>query len=443
MSEKEFKHIDQSRFEFVQMDESIHDTKFETKAIGYFGDALRRFSRNTSSVIAFFILLLIIMLAVFVPILSQYKELEVNPRIEYLSPRIPVIEKLGILNGYKSIPVRKEAIVSPDDPNYASDKVASREQYDTRFIRKQSEPYIKLSEGSEYEFVDIEYDIYAYLAEPYVKKNVTSDELKALEAMPGAVLQIEGIIGTTPATAQFNVLVDPAIVDGFDENEYHIFGTDALGRDMWAMVWAGSRTSLVIGLFVAVITITVGIIWGSISGYYGGWVDLVMERFTEVLGGIPWLVVMTLMKLYFGGSVITVAISLVLTSWIGTSSTVRSQFYRYKGREYVLASRTLGAKDSRLIFKHILPNSLGPIVTSSVLIIPSAIFFESNVSYLGIGVTTETSIGSLLSSGQPLVTIYPHLTIAPAIIISLLMIAFNLFGNGLRDALNPTLRGAE
>jgi len=212
---------------------------------------------------------------------------------------------------------------------------------------------------------------------------------------------------------------------------------------MWTLVWKGSRTSLIIGLFVAVVTITIGIIWGSVSGYYGGTIDLVMERFTEVLGGIPWLVIMTLMKLYFGSSVLTVAIALVLTSWIGTASTVRSQFYRYKGREYVLASRTLGARDRRLIFKHILPNALGPIVTSSVLIIPSAIFFESTVSYLGIGVTSDTSIGNLLSSGQSLVTTYPHLTIAPALIISILMITFNLFGNGLRDALNPTLRGVE
>lgn len=438
------KHIDRSRFEFVQMDESIHDTKFETKAIGYFGDALRRFSRNKSSVVAFFILLMIILLAIFVPITSQYKDLKVNPRLEYLSPRIPIVEKLGILNGYKSISVRTTAIVSQEDPNYDSVKVATRVQYDTRFIRKQSDPYVvKSTGGDEYEYVDIEYDIYAYLAEPYVLKNVSPDQLIELMKLPGAILDMEKITGSSVDSNNYNVLVDPAIVDGFDTNEYHIFGTDALGRDLWTMVWAGSRTSLIIGLFVAVVTISFGIVWGSISGYYGGWVDLIMERFTEILGGIPWLVVMTLMKLYFGGSVVTVAVSLVLTSWIGTASSVRSQFYRYKGREYVLASRTLGARDRRLIFKHILPNSLGPIVTSSVLIIPSAIFFESNVSYLGIGVTTETSIGSLLSSGQALVTVYPHLTIAPAIIISLLMIAFNLFGNGLRDALNPTLRGVE
>ena len=136
----------------------------------------------------------------------------------------------------------------------------------------------------------------------------------------------------------------------------------------------------------------------------------------------------------------------VLTGWIGTSRRVRTQFYRFKGQEYVLAARTLGASDARLMFRHIFPNTLGTIITSSVLVIPSVIFSESMLTYLGIvnlSGSSMTSIGAMLSDGQAVLAAYPHVIFFPAIVISLLMISFNLFGNGLRDAFNPSLRGVD
>jgi oligopeptide transport system permease protein len=132
-----------------------------------------------------------------------------------------------------------------------------------------------------------------------------------------------------------------------------------------------------------------------------------------------------------------------LTGWIGTSATTRSQFYRYRGREYVLASKTLGAKTPTLIFRHILPNAVGTIVTRSVLMIPSTIFSEATISYLGLGLTNLDSLGVILSKNQAFLSTYPNELVFPAIIISLLMICFNLFGNGLRDAFNPSLKGTE
>ena len=187
----------------------------------------------------------------------------------------------------------------------------------------------------------------------------------------------------------------------------------------------------------------IGLIWGSVSGYFGGTVDLVMERITDIISGIPWTVMMTLIILLLGNNIVTFAIALVMTGWIGTAGTTRTQFYRFRDREYVLASRTLGASDVRLIFKHILPNGLGTIVTSSVLMIPSCIFSEASISYLGLGLKGVDSFGVLFSEYQQYLGSYPMLIIFPSIIISLLMISFNLFGNGLRDALNPTLKGGE
>ena len=196
----------------------------------------------------------------------------------------------------------------------------------------------------------------------------------------------------------------------------------------------------------SIINIFIGIIWGSISGYFGGWVDLVMERITEILGGMPWIVMMTLIILLLGSNFWTFLLALCLTGWMGIANITREQFYRYKGREYVLASRTLGASDGRLIFRHILPNGIGTIVTSAVLMIPGVIFTEANISYLLPNLITfgnTQSFGITMSNVQGDIQYYPFLIVSASIIMALIMISFNLFGNGLRDAFNPSLKGSD
>lgn len=230
---------------------------------------------------------------------------------------------------------------------------------------------------------------------------------------------------------------------GYKSMPLHLFGTDREGKDVLKNVFAGLRTSLLLGTLVALINIAFGVLWGSISGYFGGWVDLMMERFTDILVGIPWIVLMTVLCIKLGQNFFVFALALCLTGWIGTESITRSQFYRYKGREYVLAARTLGASAPRLIFRHILPNAVGPIITSSVLMIPSTIFSEATISYLGLGLQNLSSLGVILSDAQKNLSVYPYQMMIPAVIISLLMICFNLFGNGLRDAFNPSLKGSE
>lgn len=230
---------------------------------------------------------------------------------------------------------------------------------------------------------------------------------------------------------------------GYDKAPKFLFGTDVSGFDTFTRAFAGLRTSLILGLCSAAFCFTFGLIWGSISGYFGGNVDIYMERFCEILGGVPWIVVMTLCILHLGNNFGTFVLALCMTGWIGTASRTRSQFYRFKGREYVLASRTLGSSDIRLIFKHILPNSLGTIITSSVLMIPSGIYSEATLAYLNLGLQGKQSFGVMLSSNQQYLGIYPNLVIFPAVVMALMMISFNLFGNGLRDAFNPALKGSE
>ncbi len=256
-------------------------------------------------------------------------------------------------------------------------------------------------------------------------------------------------------------------VDYFDYFVYHngfqpyyLFGANDSGQDLFLRLATGARFSLLLGVGISLINILIGVIWGSISGYYGGKVDLIMERFTDIISAIPSVIILTICSIQFtdnaslksaigdaGIMILAFLVAFVYSGWVGVAGTTRMQFYRFKGQEYVLASRTLGAKDRRLIFKHILPNAIGTLVTSSVLMIPSVIFSESSLSYLGIiNFTTSgiSSIGSLLEEGQTAgLSSHPHLLLFPCIIISLLMICFNLFGNGLRDAFNTSLKGSE
>ena len=236
-------------------------------------------------------------------------------------------------------------------------------------------------------------------------------------------------------------------INGFYPN--FVFGTNVYGQDILVCLASGARLSFLLSVGVCVINFIIGAIYGAIEGYYGGVTDLVMERVSDILADVPFIVVATLFQMHLAqkvGPVVSLLFAFVMTGWIGMASRVRMQFYRFKNQEYVLASRTLGASDWRVMWKHIFPNSLGTIVTGAVLAIPGVIFSESMLSYLGIvnlETSSLTSIGTMLSQGSDKLSTYPHVIFFPAVFIALLMISFNLFGNGLRDAFNPTLRGSE
>ncbi len=240
--------------------------------------------------------------------------------------------------------------------------------------------------------------------------------------------------------------------DGISEPVF-LFGTSNNGHDLFTQLAGGARFSFLFAIVVATVNMIVGAIYGAIEGYYGGAADIIMERICDILGSIPTMIVITLLKLHMNdtamqehGHLLILFLTYFLTGWMGMAGRVRMQFYRFKNQEYVLAARTLGARDRRIMFKHIFPNSLGTIVTGSVLVIPGMIFSESSLSYLGIiNLSTGdlTSVGTLLAKADPYLSSYPYMMVFPAVFISLLMLSFNLFGNGLRDAFNPSLRGAE
>ncbi len=229
----------------------------------------------------------------------------------------------------------------------------------------------------------------------------------------------------------------------------YLLGTDSQGYDLALRIAGGIQLSLLVAISVSVINFIIGAAYGAAEGYYGGTTDIVLCRITDILSGIPFIVVATLFQIHLSkkvGPIPSLLFAYVLTGWIGTAGRVRTQFYRFKNQEYVMAARTLGARDRRIIWKHIFPNTLGTIITSSALVIPGVILTESMLSFLGIiklGNAEQTSLGTLLSDASNIWTNYPHLMLYPALVISLLMVCFNLFGNGLRDAFNPALRGVE
>ncbi len=623
----ESRDISKDKFEFVQRGQQLYDQRIEGEPIGYFKDVWLRFKKNRTNLLASALLLVLILCSIFMPVLSGKEYDKLDEKLSFLPPRVPVLEKFGIMDGtvyiegmpadltaidgetglylplnYNEKAINKDTLTNQrvlsaeKSPSVLNGQSVLRLDHDSHFLTVESTNYFTLTQddgayievevfeldssenstvtveiesqiGQPYKVVGVFTEPGTYQINPFDKasnfygKVISKVRLTYASDHPGSsaaishvsvfdekstapLKQDEGYVLSTykivdgkgsyqrqngelvtasfeydryiaafdltheiafssaeydalisnwegpleiipnPENPQgwffsegfpirevvkendaidvdgvsyssYEVYLDYAAYLGYEDLPYFLFGTSQAGRDMFSLVWIGLRTSLYIGIVVTLINVSIGILFGSISGYYGGTVDLLMQRFAELMGKIPWLVVLSIMVVLFDPGIKTLILTLVISGWIGTASVTRMQFYRYKGREYVLASRTMGASDARLIFRHILPNGIGTIITSSVLSIPSVIFTEAALSYLGYGIGhgqsfsilgfhfSGVSIGVLLSDARNFLFNYPYLTVFPAVIVSLLMITFNMFGNALRDAFNPSLRGVE
>ena len=224
-------------------------------------------------------------------------------------------------------------------------------------------------------------------------------------------------------------------------NSQFWWGTDAMGRDLFTRVWIGTRISISVAIIATIIDIVVGCLYGGIAAYMGGIVDEIMMRIVEVLNSIPYLIITLLILVVLGNGYYQLMIALCLTAWTGTARMIRGQILQLRESEYVLAAEALGASPMRIIIKHLLPNTIGLIILDVASTIPSVIVSETTLSFLGLGLNIPAfSLGSLLSAGQQAMAFYPYQLLFPTIVLCLLILSFNILGDGLRDALDPKLR---
>lgn len=541
--------IPKKEFELVHKDESLHDTKFETRPVGWLEDSIRRFAKNKASVVGAIIIFIIMLFAIIVPAASPKARSNMDGGFrdkEYATvlPRIRAFKGSGFWDGSKVKNISEtnyklklyndanDDFFDKDSVTYTEEKLGST-VIRTYSVRMDSYALgtktVRFSSFDEYQaLLDYEAEKGITYSKENAKKSIVKPAVDYYSYVEGELvtwLEEQGVASSSIPTicdnigkfynqnpyiyyklvptknrgnAYSDVQFEPLLVNGnvqdlylrdgdgnllfwqtnassmievrVDYNLYaeykygfavnYVFGANQYGEDIFLRLAKGARFSLALGIGISLINFIIGLVYGAVAGYYGGRADLIMERITDIIANIPTIIIMTIAQIQLtnnvelksvlgsaGTIVAAILIAFVYNGWVGVAGTTRMQFYRFKGQEYVLASRTLGAKDRRLIFKHILPNAAGTLVTSSVLMIPGIIFSESSLSYLGIinfSTSGICSVGALLNEGQQAnIAMYPHVLLFPALLITLLMISFNLFGNGLRDAFNTTLRGSE
>lgn len=220
----------------------------------------------------------------------------------------------------------------------------------------------------------------------------------------------------------------------------HLFGTDGFGRDQFTRIWYGTRISLLIGFVAACLDLFVGVTYGAVSALLGGKVDAIMQRIIEVLVGIPHLIIVILLMMVLPAGVGTIIVALAITGWVNMARLVRARILQLKGQEFVMAAQVLGTSQKNIILRHLIPNTVGVIVINAMFTIPSAIFTEAFLSFIGIGLSEpKASLGVLINNGYAVLQNSPYLLICPAIVIILIMVCFSILGDGLRDALDPRM----
>ena len=283
--------------------------------------------------------------------------------------------------------------------------------------------------------------IVAFGSTPFINKSTLVKSQPQYANLPAKVPGLDAINGLNGKIKQGGVWVDAYAKNDVPKDKYFYLGTDYLGRSLAQRIIYGTKVSLIVALVATFFDLTVGVAYGIISGWKGGRVDNVMQRIIEIISSIPNLVIVVLMLVVLKPGMTSIILAIAISSWTTMARMIRAETLTLKTQEYVLAARTLGESPTKIAWKHLVPNLSSIIIIQTMYTIPSAIFFEAFLSFIGIGITApETSLGVLLNEGQKNFQFLPYQMWYPAIVLCVLMIAFNLLGDGLRDAFDPKTR---
>lgn len=413
----------------------------DRKSVSYWADAWRRLRRNKVAMVAAVVLLLIILFAFVGPMVVPYTYSQQVRGSENLHPwHISLADQLRI----EAVVAERTVDLPSEDEfidQYVAEQLALIEQEQGRKLSRKDEALMKAQKRAD------AVTTYKAMAE------------QAGQSVDAETIRKELGIGSKPFGYSRAELERKAAGEKVFP---HLFGTDKFGRDIMVRTMMGARVSLIVGVCAALLVLLIGAIYGSISGYAGGVVDTVMQRIVELIYSIPEVLVILLLSATLspalqeyqnadrmfsglvttlGPNLISMFIAFALLYWVTMSRIVRGQILQLKNQEYVTAARALGAGGGRTIRRHLLPNCIGQIITTTFLQVPSAIFLESFLSFLGVGVSAPlTSLGSMCSEALTGMTTYPYRLLLPAVILSVMILSLNLFGDGLRDALDPRLK---
>ena len=410
------------------------------KSVSYWQDAWRRFRRNHVSMGSLFVFILILLFSFVGPMFIEYSYEE-----QYRSA-----QKLGPMEYSETEQMVQTLMENGADGFYATSLKAGS----ASAIRKGN--WYFTSGGKTYAFaIDkaVEKATLVFDADGDPQVYIAKDK----DWEDGAFKEVTPVeITDTPAE-------DAQVIELSTKVFPHVFGTDSQGRDLMARCMYGSRVSIIIGVVAALIVLVIGALYGSISGFAGGKVDFVMMRIVDLIYSIPDVLIVLLLQVVLkeplqnwfdssrlgvvnalstlGVGIVSIFITFGLLYWVGMARIIRGQVLQLKEQEYVMAATVLGASSSRIIRRHLLPNCVGQLIIQTCLQIPSAIFLESFLSYLGLGVSAPmASLGSLCSDALQTITLYPYRLIYPAVILTIIVLTLNLVGDGLRDALDPRLK---
>ncbi len=403
--------------------ETKDSEKVVRPSLTYMQDVWRRLKGNKPAMVGLIIIVLLVLGAIFIPFFYPLSYSDQDLNFTNLPPRLELYKVdeenyIYSTNDNVLILVNKNGELVSEANLVDEDRAARKNIYDVNgheivmdysFGLKNAKAIKKLERKQK----------------KHPEKDYTA-EIKELQDQPKFVITNDG------NTMEISKKV---------RNKTYIWGSDSLGRDLFIRVVYGARISLTIGFVAAIVNFIIGVLYGTIAGYFGGLVDEIMMRIVDIISTVPMMLIVILIMVRMGPGIVTIIIALGLTYWVRMARIVRGQVLQLKEQEYVLAAQSLGAFLPRIMMKHLIPNAMGPIMVALTMQIPSAIFTEAFLSFMGLGVSAPmASWGTLANEALGGIYSYPYQLLYPALAISVTLFAFNLLGDGLRDALDPKLR---